>query len=525
MYWIVRKRPAVGRYGAAATKHPLATAAALDILRCGGNAVDAAVAAAFCSGVVEPWMSGLGGGGFMVIRWATGRSVAIDFGMQAPAAATPDMYPLEEGTAPDLFPWRRVRHDANRHGPRSVAVPGAVPGLCLALERYGRLDLRTVLQPAIRAAEEGFEIDWFTTLQIALEAPTLRLYPETARIFLPDGLPPVPAPGPVPHRLRQPELARTLRILAQRGPQAFTHGEIAEAIVAAVRRDGGILSLDDLAGYRPLVWEDGLKVNYHGAQVITTPEPSGGPMLVDVLRQLEPMPLGAWGRSSPDTWDAIIRALQAAYGARYPWPGDAEASTTHIAVVDADGTLVSLTATLLSRFGSRYTVPGTGIVLNNGMYWFDPEPGRPLSIQGGRRAPANMAPAVVELPDGSAYALGSSGGRRIVGCNAQLIIHLVDFRLPLQRALEAPRVDGSSPEVLVDRRFGRRLLAGLRQRGHPLVEVEESFYPRFFASPTAAGIDGRGRFVAAADPWHSAEARGLMSRPRNRKSAGSNPFA
>lgn len=522
--WIVRKRQAFGRYGAAATKHPLATAAALEMLRRGGNAVDAAVAAAFCSGVVEPWMSGIGGGGFMVIRWASGRAVAIDFGMQAPAAATPDMYDPAEGTAGDLFPWRRVRGDANLHGPLSVAVPGAVPGLCLALERFGRLDLETVLQPAIRAAEEGFEVDWFAALQIAADAATLRLYPETARIFLPGGLPPVPAPGPAPQRLPQPDLARTLRLLARRGPEAFTHGEIAEAIAAAMRRDGGILSLDDLAGYRPLVWEGGHGVRYRAAEVITSPEPSGGPVLADILRRLEPAALGELGRRSPDAWDAIVRAARAAYAARYPAgggstgpapaPAPADESTTHLAVVDAEGTLVSLTATLLSRFGSRYTVPGTGILLNNGMFWFDPEPGRPLSVQGGRRAPANMAPAVVALPDGSAYAVGSSGGRRIIGCNAQLIVHLVDFRLPLQRALEAPRVDCSGPEVLADRRLGRRVLAGLLRRGHGVVAVAESFYPRFFASPAAAGIDPRGRFVAAADPFHSAEARGLMARPR-----------
>lgn len=532
--WIVRKRQAFGRYGAAATKHPLATAAALDILRRGGNAVDAAVAAAFCSGVVEPWMSGLGGGGFMLIRPASGRAVAIDFGMQAPAAAAPDLYPLGEGSADDLFAWRRVQGDVNLHGPLSVAVPGAVPGLCLALERFGRLDLPAVLAPAIRAAEEGFEIDWYATLVFAVDAEALRFYPETARVFLPGGLPPAPAQTPAPRRLPQPDLAKTLRILAQRGPETFVHGEIAEAIVAAVRRAGGVLTLDDLAGYRPLVWEDGITCSYRDAEVITSPEPSGGPLVAEILRRLEPVPLAAAGSRSLDAWDAQVRAARAAYARRYPGngehtgPGAGEPpgepaggpagapgeSTTHLSVVDGEGNLVSLTTTLLSRFGSRFMVPGTGILLNNGMFWFDPEPGRPLSVAGGKRAPANMAPVIVALADGSAYALGSTGGRRIIGCNAHLIVNLVDFGMPLQRALEAPRVDCSGPEVLVDRRLGRRIVEGLAHRGHPVVTVEESFFPRFFASPAAAGIDVRRRFVAAADPFHSATAAGLAARPR-----------
>ena len=534
----MRKRQAFGRRGAAAAKHPAATAAALEMLQRGGNAVDAAVAAAFCSGVVEPWMSGVGGGGFMVIRLASGRTVAIDFGMQAPAAAAPDMYPLAEGVAGDLFPWRRVQGDVNVHGPLSVAVPGAVPGLCLALERFGRLDLATVLQPAIRAAEEGFEVDWFTTLAIAVDAATVRRYPETARVFLPGGLPPGPADSPPPRRLRQPDLARTLRILAERGPEAFTHGEIAEAIVAAVRRDGGILSLDDLAGYRPIVVEDAPAFPYRDAQVFTSPDPSGGPFVAEILGGLASVPMGALGPRSVDAWDALVSAARAAYGRRFagaagaggaaggpagvvgplgavaadnggaPAPEPHE-STTHLSVVDGDGNLVSLTSTLLSRFGSRYTVEGTGILLNNGMFWFDPEPGKPLSVAGGRRPPSNMAPVVVVLADGSAYAVGSSGGRRIIGCNAHLVVNLVDFGMPLQRALEAPRVDCTGPHVLVDQRLGRRILHGLARRGHPVVEVEESFYPRFFASPTAAGIDPHGRFVAAADPFFSATAGGL----------------
>jgi gamma-glutamyltranspeptidase/glutathione hydrolase len=510
--WTVRKHMATGRRGMVAAKHPMATAAGLAMFDRGGNAVDAAVAAAFCSGVVEPMMSGVGGGGFMVIHTAAHTTV-LDYNMQAPLAARADFYPLEAGyTSGDLqWAWRQVPGDANLHGPRSVAVPGAVPGLALALERFGRLDLSTVLEPAIAAADGGFPIDWMTTLRIAVDAQTLRRFPAAAAIFLEDGLAPAPARSVRPRRLRQPDLAQTLRRLARHGPALFTTGEIARTMSAEVQRAGGVLSMDDLAGYTPRLL-DPLTLAYHGWSVATVPGRSGGPTLAAILRGLESFDHRAHGHGTAGAIDAFARAALPAFTERYAGapPAAADESTTHVSTADHDGGLVTLTQTHLGAFGSRFVVPGTGIVLNNGMYWFDPEPGRPASIVPGERAPANMAPLVVWHPGRAAYAIGSSGGRRIICCNAQILLNLVDYGMDLQAALEAPRVDASGDALLVDDRIGGDVITELRARGFAVETAEASFYPIHFASPAATGqLAGDGRLVGATDPFNIALAQGI----------------
>ncbi len=509
--WTIRKTLATGRRGMVAAKHPMATAAGLAMLERGGNAVDAAVAAAFCSGVVEPMMSGVGGGGFMVIH-TPAHTTVLDYNMQAPLAARADLYPLDAGYAStDLqWAWRKVRGEANLYGASSVAVPGAVPGLALALERFGRLSLATVLEPAIAAAEGGFPIDWMTTLRIAVDAHTLRRFPTAAAIFLEDGLPPAPARSEQPRKLRQPDLGRTLRRLGSEGPALFTTGEIARAIAGEVQRAGGIVSLDDLASYAPRLL-DPLTVTYHGWSVATVPGRSGGHTLAAILRDLAPFDGGANGHGTAEAIDAFARAAFPAFTERYAAapPAAQDESTTHLSTADQEGRLVTLTQTHLGAFGSRFVVPDTGIVLNNGMYWFDPEPGRPASIVPGQRAPANMAPLVAWHPGRAAYAIGSSGGRRIICCNAQILLNLVDYGMDLQAALEAPRVDASGNALLVDDRIGSEVIAELRARGYVVVPAEAGFYPVHFASPTAAGQMADGRLVGAADPFQTALAKGL----------------
>ncbi len=230
--WQIGRREIVADHGTVAAKHPGAAAAGLRVLQEGGNAVDAAVTAAFAVGVAEPWMSGLGGGGFMTIHLATGEDVVVDYFARAPRAAAPTMYELEPGFRPDALGFSGVKDNANTVGHRAVAVPGTVAGLALALERYGTIGLADALQPAIALAEEGFELAWHHTLVLALSRELLARYPATAAVFLtPAGE--VHQPGAeAPAYLRQPDLARTLRRIADEGVQGFYHSETARAIAA-----------------------------------------------------------------------------------------------------------------------------------------------------------------------------------------------------------------------------------------------------------------------------------------------------
>lgn len=564
-----------GRRGAVAAKHPLAAAAGLEILARGGNAVDAAVATAFALGVVEPWMSGLGGGGYLVVQPpGDGAARVVDYGLRAPLAATPDMFALDRSgaTAPGLFPWPLVEDDANHHGWRAVAVPGAVHGLALALERFGRLDLPMVLAPAISLASDGVPVDWYTTLRIALDMPFLARDPETAARFLPGGFPLRAAAGGeiVQTVLRQPDLAETLRRVALNGPREMVDGQTGRLLAAALHERGGLITEADLAAYRASV-VPALEVSYRGWRVGTVAGPSGGPTLVQALRLLDSLDADGLNTGGEALrLHVVARALGAAFGERYAryedgadWhlllgparlaelraafrgqlredlrrartggadtalttalerlvpggellpapaspataglPGEpGGTSTTHLSVADRDGMVVSCTQTLLSAWGSRVTVPGTGILLNNGMFWFDPRPGRPNAPGPGKRPLANMAPLVAVGPGGAPrVALGSAGGRRILSCNLQVLLDLIESRLPLPEALSKPRLDASTDRLLVDDRVSAETLASLSALGHHVLPLPEATYPQNFASPTAALVHADGTTEAAADP-------------------------
>ena len=498
---------AEGRRGVVAAKHILAARAGVEMLERGGNAVDAAVATAFAVGVAEPWMSGLGGVGYMVIQPADGAAPqVVDYGPIAPRAASPDMFELVEGRSSGLFPWPLVKDDANNHGSRSVVTPGVARGLGLALAHFGRLDLATVIQPAIRLAADGVPITWWTTLRAAIDAPLLQRYPETARTFLPDGFAPAPRTSDEqpPRLLSQPDLAETLDRIARFGVDDVYTGETARRIVAAMASNGGLLRADDLAAYRARVVA-ALTVDYRGWRVGTPGGPTGGTTLARMLRLLGP---AASVHASADAVEALLRAAQTAFDERYSSLGGESApmleplgtSTTHLAAVDADGTVVSCTQTLLSAFGSRVTVPATGILMNDGMYWFDPRPGQANSIDSGKRPLTNMAPLVALGPGGwPRLGVGSSGGRRIVSANVQLLQAFVDGGLPIDAALEFPRLDASGEQLLADARFDASVLATLGRRGWDVLTAEESPYPRHFASPAGVAAYADGRRTGAAD--------------------------
>ena len=279
-----------------AAEHPLGAEVGAGILARGGNAVDAAVATAFAMTVVEPFMSSVAGGGTMLVHLAKrGETIALDFNVQAPAACHESCYELGEGVAQALFPWRKVVGDANNFGPKSVAIPGSVAGLCLALEQYGTMDLADVMAPAIELAEKGFEVDWYHTLTIAPHCDELDVFPETARSYLRDGhyvyRPASSAPADV---LRQPDLGRSLRLIAKDGPTAFYRGAIAQAIDEEMRRTGGFLRASDLADYAPRVVEP-LTMKYRGLELAFSPGATGGPTAVEMLNILAQFPAAKVG--------------------------------------------------------------------------------------------------------------------------------------------------------------------------------------------------------------------------------------
>jgi gamma-glutamyltranspeptidase/glutathione hydrolase len=459
---VFRKPAAAGAGGVVAAQHRLAAEAGAAVLAGGGDCVDAVVATSFAIGALEPWMSGVGGVGTMVLyRAAEQRCEVIDFGGVSPAGLDPADYPLVgDGTVADLFPWARVRGDRNLHGPGSIAVPGVVAGMDAAHRRYGRLSWRELVQPAVARAREGLLVDWFTTQHVAGSAAELRRYDSAAAEFLPGGLPPAPMWGVrSPVRLPRPRYAQTLQAIADAGARDFYAGDLARTIAAEVAEAGGPLCLVDLQTYAVRV-SPPLAIPYRDATVFATPELTAGPTLAQTLRQLT-----GWRpdrpRPDPTAYVAYGRALQAAYRERLADMGDADGRravgaghltptcTTHFSVVDGQGNLAAVTQTLLGLFGSKFVTPRTGILMNNGIMWFDPEPGRANSLAGGRRCLSNYTPVVACTADGRTVALGASGGRRILPAVAQLLSFAIDYRMDLDDAFHTPRIDASEGEVLI----------------------------------------------------------------------------
>jgi gamma-glutamyltranspeptidase / glutathione hydrolase len=545
--------------------HPLGAQVGADILRRGGNAVDAAVATAFAMAVVEPFMSGLAGGGSMLIhRPRTGASIALDFNVEAPRRAHARMYRLAEGRSSDLFPWRAVDGDANVHGHLAVAVPGSVAGLALALERWGTLDLRDAVAPAVRLARRGVPVDWYLGGVTAMYAEELARFPEAARTYLRDGRwPPRPdhlAPG---DRVRYPALARSLELIGKEGPSVFYRGAIGEAIEAELRRGGGIVDRTDLGRYRVRVSEP-LAGDYRGVTLLGMPGATGCVTALEMLNILEcfdpgPDPVAGCAAhlraealriafedrlrwlGDPTRIDAPWTALAGkAYaravaagirpdGRRHarrrvdPWrfgdrrgatrpakplAGSTADCTTHVCAVDRERTLVSLTHTAVSLFGSKVVVPETGLLLSNGMIWFDPEPGRPNSIEAGKRPLVNMTPFLA-LRDGAPYlAVGAPGGRRIVSAVPQVLANMIDGVLGPQAAVEAPRLHTEGGTVDVDDRLNSAALSDLRRRGHQIVPLTETYSSFYFARPQAIEVTRRG-LTAGVDHLRPATAMGF----------------
>ncbi|MDH3916826.1 MAG: gamma-glutamyltransferase [Rhodospirillales bacterium] len=497
--WQIAKPVARSRKGVVAAQNARAAEVGVEVLRAGGNAVDAAVAAGFALGVAEPWMSGLGGGGYMLVYLAAeGRVHVVDFSMVAPRALDPSAFPLAGGGRDDdLFGWPAVEGDRNVAGPLSIATPGTVDGFGLALERFGTMPWRDVLEPAAALARRGHPVDWWTTLKVAGEAGLLARDEAARGVYLPGGLPPVAAETGTDY-LDLGALPDTLEHLATAGRRDFYEGGLAERLAAELSAAGSVLSREDLAGYRARVVAP-LTVERGDARIHLLPGLSAGPTFADALARLPAIAKGAPG---PGAYAGYAEALAAATARRLEEMGHSgdtagQGSTTHISVIDGAGNMVACTNTLLSLFGSKVILPGTGVLMNNGIMWFDPRPGRPNSIAPGVRPLSNMCPVAVTREGAPWFALGASGGRRILPAAFQLVSFLVDCGLSLEEAVHLPRlnVDGS-PTVEADRRLPLDTIEAVAAR-LPVAAVEALVSPNKFANPLVVLRDGDGCLGAA----------------------------
>jgi gamma-glutamyltranspeptidase/glutathione hydrolase len=497
--WQLRKPAVRARGGLVAAQQPEAARVGAAILGRGGNAVDAAIATAFALAATEPWMSGIGGGGVMLIYRAAERRVhAIDYAMIAPQRLDPARYPMTSGTDVGMFGWPLVEAERNLLGYESIAVPGAVAGFDLARAQFGTLSWADLLAPAIELAERGMLVDWAASLSILVAARELRQFPASAAIYLPDGLPPAPPQvGPL-QPLRLGALADTLKRLARAGARDFYEGEIARRLVRDLEAGGSCITADDLGSYRA-VHQAPLEIAYRGAALALAPGLTAGPTAARVFADLERHDFAA-GAPAPADFRVYAEALNAAYQERFSTLGHAAPGTctTHLCVIDAAGNMVALTNTLLARFGSKVVLPDTGILMNNGIMWFDPRPHRPNSLAPGVKPLNNMCPLVATRDGRPWFAMGASGGRSIMPAV------VLDCGMSLEAAFHQPRLDlVRGTTVTCDAAMAPDAVAAVAD-AFPAELREVTVYPSAFAVPTAVERQTGGVNLAMADtrsPW------------------------
>ena len=496
-------RDATGRNGVIATGRAECTEIGLDILKQGGNAVDAAVAVGFALGVCEQQSSGIGGGGFMTVRLANGDVFFIDFRDRSAAAASLDMWEIDETGA--------VRNEENKIGGKAVAVPGDVKGLLYALDTWGTLSRGAVMAPAIEMAEDGFTVSHITSRDIKDAYRAIIRYDSTMAIYLDEDGMPYEA-GDV---ITNPDLARTLFLIADQGEEVFYRGEIAEKIVAAVQADGGCLTLEDFADYDIHVTEP-VHGTYRGYDIYSSNLPSsGGTIIIEMLNILENFDVGSLDPESPAyfhllsevmklcyadrakymgdpeyvdvpvtglTDKAYARALadvidlnrSQTYGAGDPWPFESD-STTSYSILDAAGNMVVVTKTVDATFASALVAEGTGILLNDTLYDFSTDPDSPNVVAGNKRPLSSMSPTLVVKDGQPVLALGAPGATRIISGVMQVITKVIDHGMDVQDAIDAVRMHDDFGTLILERRVGEDVIDALRSMGHEVNASEVWF--------------------------------------------------
>jgi gamma-glutamyltranspeptidase / glutathione hydrolase len=545
------REPVRAPHGMVTSVTPLASRIGADILAKGGNAVDAAVAVGFALAVTWPSAGNLGGGGFLLLRTADGKAIALDYRERAPLAATRTMYVDANGT---IIP------KLSTQGYKAVGVPGTVAGLALAHKRWGKLPWKQLVAPAQKLAAEGFTISYAlaTTLSHKSAIAKMEPFPDSKRIYLNGG-----KPYAMGDKLVQPELARVLARIAE-NPREFYEGETAKQLVADMHAHGGLITLEDLRTYEPTI-RTPLRTTYRGYDILTMPPPSsGGIALIEMLHMLEPYDLGAMGWHSSQHIHLMTEVMRRAFADRSQYLGDTDfvkvpvsallspafaesrrktidlehatpsatttpgdptpyesTQTTHFCIADAQGNVVSNTYTLNDSFGSGATATGLGFLLNNEMDDFTSKPGAPNyygliqgeanSIAPKKRPLSSMTPAIV-LKDGQvAYVLGSPGGPTIINTVLQLLVNVIDFKMNIAEAVSAPRIHHQwLPDELYWENYDLQgdTRAALERMGHKFRTT-----PGFSESDTIGdahmiAIDATGIRLGAADPRRGGEADG-----------------
>jgi gamma-glutamyltranspeptidase/glutathione hydrolase len=528
----ITHRPYVGgRRGAVASAHPLASEAGLHMLRLGGNAIDAIVATAAALNVVEPFMSGAAGVGYMVIKLAGATSpVVLDFIGRAPSGATLDRF-ADEGS--------------KDFGILSPLIPGSAAGWLMALERYGTMDRETVFAPAIELAEQGYPVTIKNNQFMSFMRDRLLEWETSTRTYLHDGE--TPKVGSI---LKQPNLAGTFRTLVDGGIEAFYRGPIAKEITDFSQSHGGLLSAEDLASYKP-TWQEPISTTYRGYTVYCPPLPCSGMQYLETLNLVEGYDMAGKGHNSADyihhlaeamklavadrttyapnpespidfllsreyagTRRKLIDARHAGYsgGERYTstkhdnevLPGSVESitreSTTHFVAADAVGNAVACTQTLGAPFGSQVVHGNTGLALNNFAHWFDLDPESPNVIAPNKKVEMCLAPSQI-WRDGKLFLMvGTPGSFGIMQTTPQMMMNVIDHQYSIQAAIEAPRFrTGTGTELIVEGRVPAEVLDELRQRGHD-VKVVDDWTPMVGGGQGILIDPESGAFSAGADP-------------------------
>ncbi len=536
-----------GTRAVAVAGEPLAAEVGIEILRAGGNVVDAAVAAGFALAVTHPEAGNLGGGGFLLFRRASdGESFFIDFREKAPRRARRDLYTDEAG---------KPLPERIRSGPLSIGVPGSVAGLCMAAQRHATLPLARLVAPAVRLAREGFAVSpaLAASLEEAWGWDTLSKDPGASRTFGRDG-----RPLREGETLRQPDLAGILEAIGRQGPAAFYRGAYAERLASGVQKLGGVLEARDLEEYSP-VERPPLRGRFRALDILTAPPPSaGGVLLLMMLNMLDGAGLEPDGHNASATLHSIAEAMRRAYADRAEYLGDPDfvsvpvkqlvdpdyarqrfkdvdsgratpseklgpgltlpagrGHTTHYSILDAQGNAAAVTTTLNWSYGCGILIPGTGVLLNNEMDDFSLGPDAPNlyglvgtqanAVEPGKRMLSSMTPTIVARDGRTWLVLGSPGGSRIPNAVLQVLLNRALFDLPLQEAVDAPRIHHQwKPDVLVmePRGIPADVRQNLERRGHRLQEAEWPIGEVNAAErePTS------GRVLGAADPRGSGKA-------------------
>lgn len=485
----LRKPVARGAGGVVAAHHRVAAQVGIDILRKGGNAVDAAIATGFASGVAEPWMSGIGGIGVMLVREAvSGRITVIDFGARSPQGLDPADFPVIGGADSDLFGWPIVEGNRNVIGAKAIAVPAMVAGHALAHERFGSKPWADLLMPAAEIAQTGVEVEWYSSMIVTTALTDLQGDPGCAEHFLRGGLPVIQGPtaGAAAARLPWPALARSLRSIAEEGAATFYTGSIARALIADIKALGGYLSMDDLAAVKAQIQEPAT-LRYRDYDIAVAPQLNGGPTMLEAMTALQEAHAPSGKAPDAAMYSAMADALKQAWTRRLAEMGDRTphpSSTTNFAVADAQGNVVVCTQTLLSLFGARVLSPETGILMNNGINWFDPRPEAVNAIGPGKRVLANYCPTIATGAD-DVIALGGAGGRKIIPAMMNLLCFMIDHGMSLEEAMHHPRIDVSGPDkVVADASLPQALLEELAAR-HEVTLADRVPYPINFTTASA----------------------------------------